>query len=327
MLVETLITYFKAGNKTKKTPSGWISGNARCCQYNGHSADNRGRGGIIANPQGGISYHCFNCGFKATWAPGHLLSYKMKKLLSWLGVPDHEINKIALDIFRNNNGVEVERRTTLLPSFKEIDLPKDSIRISEIIEFNENNIPVIDFIAKRNLTLDDTDYYWSSNKQYQDRLIIPFYYETKIVGWTARTYHSDKHPKYISERQPGYVYGLDCQTYNKDIVVVCEGEIDAIHVQGCSLGGSEVSEQQKMMLEQLNKRIVVVPDRDKSGSRLVQTSIENKWSVSLPDWNKQVNDISDAVSIYGRLYTLYSIVKSAEDSPLKIKLRAKKWFP
>ena len=37
-------------------------------------------------------------------------------------------------------------------------------------------------------------------------------------------------------------------------------------------------------------------------------------------------DIGDAVNKYGRLYTLYSIANTAEDSALKIRLKAKKWF-
>ena len=46
----------------------------------------------------------------------------------------------------------------------------------------------------------------------------------------------------------------------------------------------------------------------------------------MPEWSSEVNDIGEAVSKYGRLYTLYSIANVAEDSPLKIRLRAKKWF-
>jgi hypothetical protein len=46
----------------------------------------------------------------------------------------------------------------------------------------------------------------------------------------------------------------------------------------------------------------------------------------MPDWDVEINDISDAVAKYGRLYTLYSIVSAAESSPLKIRLKAKRWF-
>ena len=80
------------------------------------------------------------------------------------------------------------------------------------------------------------------------------------------------------------------------------------------------------MLNRLQKQIIVVPDRDKAGSKLVEQAIDYGWSVSLPEWNQEINDVGDAVSKYGRLYALHSIVTAAEESPLKIRLRAKKWF-
>ena len=69
-----------------------------------------------------------------------------------------------------------------------------------------------------------------------------------------------------------------------------------------------------------------MPDRDSAGSKLVERAIELGWSVSLPDWPTGLNDISDVVDTHGRLYALHTIASSAEDSALKIRLRAKKWF-
>jgi len=81
-----------------------------------------------------------------------------------------------------------------------------------------------------------------------------------------------------------------------------------------------------MLLNRLQKQIIVVPDRDSAGKKLVEQAIDLGWSVSLPEWPSEITDIGEAVSKYGRLYTLYSIANVAEDSPLKIRLRAKKWF-
>jgi DNA primase len=181
-------------------------------------------------------------------------------------------------------------------------------------------------MAARNLNVDDTDYYWSPSLGYRDRLIIPFYYEGRVVGWTARSITPDKKPKYLTEVQPGFVYGLDEQRHTKVFAIVCEGQIDAIHVEGCALGGSEISDQQAMLLNRLQKQIIVVPDRDPAGKKLVERAIELGYSVSMPNWASDINDIGDAVDKYGRLYTLHSIATSADDSPLKIRLRAKKWF-
>jgi len=76
----------------------------------------------------------------------------------------------------------------------------------------------------------------------------------------------------------------------------------------------------------LNKEIVVVPDRDHAGNKLVEDAISRGWGVSMPEWDQSITDVGDAVDKYGRLYALYSIAAKAETSPLKIRLRAKKWF-
>ena len=299
--------------------------NAPCCHNNGNTTDTRGRGGLISEGDV-ISYHCFNCGYKASWQPGRSLSYKFKKLLEWCNTPDSEISKLALDVMRINEGVEVAERKIELPTFETVPLTTDAVKIVDIKDFNKFSIAVLEYMAARNLNLDDTDYYWSPSLGYRDRLIIPFYYEKRIVGWTARTITEDKKPKYLTETQPGFVYGLDEQSYNKVFAIVCEGQVDAIHIDGCALGGSEINDQQAMLLNRLAKDIIVVPDRDSAGSKLVERAIELGWGVSLPEWSQEVNDIGDAVSKYGRLYTLYSIANAAESSPLKIRLRAKKWF-
>jgi len=324
---ETVLTYLPS--KRKQTPSGWLSFNAPCCHHNGHSADTRGRGGLISNPDGGVSYHCFNCGFKASWQPGRNFSHKMRKLLQWTGAPDDIINKVALEVMRENEGVEAQTRIAELPTFNTVPLPDDAVPISKVVDSNEISehlYKVLEYMASRNLNLDDTDYYWSPSLGYRDRLIIPFYYEGRVVGWTGRSILADKKPKYLTEVQPGFVYGLDEQGYNKVFAIVCEGQLDAIHVEGCALGGSEISDQQAMLLNRLQKDIIIIPDRDKAGSKLVERAIELGYSVSMPDWAEDINDIGDAVQRYGRLYTLHSIAMHADESPLKIRLRAKKWF-
>ena len=320
---DTITAHLPAKRKT--TPSGWTSFNAPCCQHNGNTADTRGRGGLISEGDT-VSYHCFNCGYKASWQPGRPVSQKLRKLLQWMNCSDDDITRLTFDVMRLNEGVEVAERKIELPTFETVPLPPDAVKIADITEFNKFSIAVVEYMAQRGLNLDDTDYYWSPSLAYRDRLIIPFYYEKRIVGWTARTITADKQPKYLMEVQPGFVYGLDEQSYNKVFAIVCEGQVDAIHVDGCALGGSEINDAQALLINKLNKDILVVPDRDHAGKKLVEDAISRGWGVSLPEWDQDVNDIGDSVDKYGRLYTLYSIASAAETSPLKIRLRAKKWF-
>ena len=323
IVAEIVLTYIPP--KRKKTPSGWISFNAPCCQHNGQSVDTRQRGGVIQEGDN-VSYHCFNCGFKASWQPGRQVSHKLRKLLQWMNAPDDVINKLALTVMQENEGIQIKKSIVELPKFNTVPLPDDAVKIANIVEFNKHSMAVLEYMSARNLNLDDTDYYWSPSLGYRDRLIVPFYYEKRIVGWTARTIQSDKQPKYMSEQQPGFVYGLDEQGPNKVFTIVCEGPLDAIHIDGIALLGSEIKDQQVMLINRLNKDVIVVPDRDEAGAKLIEEAIDLGWGVSMPDWGDDINDIGEAVNKHGRLYALHKIVSAAETSPLKIRLKEKKWF-
>ncbi len=323
IVAEIVLTYIPP--KRKKTPSGWISFNAPCCQHNGQSVDTRQRGGVIQEGDN-VSYHCFNCGFKASWQPGRQVSHKLRKLLQWMNAPDDVINKLALTVMQENEGIQIKKSIVELPKFNTVPLPDDAVKIANIVEFNKHSMAVLEYMSARNLNLDDTDYYWSPSLGYRDRLIIPFYYEKRIVGWTARTIQSDKQPKYMSEQQPGFVYGLDEQGPNKVFTIVCEGPLDAIHIDGIALLGSEIKDQQAMLINRLNKDVIVVPDRDEAGAKLIEEAIDLGWGVSMPDWGDDINDIGEAVNKHGRLYALHKIVSASETSPLKIRLKEKKWF-
>lgn len=322
---ETLLSLISG--KSKVTPSGWTSFNAPCCHHLGHSPDSRMRGGILESADV-ISYHCFNCSYKASWQPGRPLSYKMKKLMSWMGASDDVITKLSFEVLRINEGIEVETRIVGIPSFEEKSLPEDSRLITDDpCDENRYITKVKEYMSSRKLWVDQGyDYYWSPNIGYRDRVIIPFYYKGKSVGWTARTVHNNTKTKYLLEKQPGFVFNLDQQTPNKVFCIVSEGVLDAIHIDGAALLTNEISDQQSMFLNKLNKEIIVVPDRDKAGQNLIERSIDLGYSVSMPDWKEGIKDISDAVISYGRLYTLHSIVSAAESSPLKIRLKEKKWF-
>jgi hypothetical protein len=218
IVAETVLTYIPA--KRKVTPSGWIGFNAPCCIHNGETRDTKSRGGVIQEADN-ISYHCFNCGFKCSWQPGRNFSWKMRKFLEWIGTPDDVINKVALDVMRLNEGVEAKERIAQLPSFSSVPLPEDAVRMQDITDHTKQSVNVLEYMAKRNLNLDDTNYYWSPSLAYRDRFIIPFYYEKRIVGWTARSIIPNKNPKYLTEVQPGFVYGLDEQGFNKTFAIVC----------------------------------------------------------------------------------------------------------
>jgi plasmid stability protein len=317
LIADTLLTFLPA--KRKQTPSGWISFNAPCC------SDKRQRGGFIMNAGDAVSYHCFNCGFKASWQPGRTISQKMNKLMRLLNMPDDIISQLRLEALRLNENSNAEVRQ-VIPTFEARALPPDTRPINDWLdEMPEKIVPILEYIAERKLYLDYYNFHWTPKIGFSNRLIVPFYKDGVCVGYTARSVNDVK-PKYISEQQPGYVFNLDAQHNDREFVIVCEGPFDAISIDGCALLGAEIKDSQNWLLKQLGKEIILVPDRDHEGPRTVEQAIEFGWTVSMPDWPDGVKDVNDAYIKLGRLATLWMIIESKESNSLKIQLRAKKWF-
>lgn len=322
LIIDTVVTHLPP--KRKATPSGWISFNAICCHHNGTNVDRRSRGGLMVTE--GVSYHCFNCGFKASWQPGRPLSVKFKKFLQWLGVQDSVVNKCSLESLRLKDDTDKKYDQTLLPVFIDKALPMGSRPLTEWIKDpSEELIPVLEYITNRGLDINDYNWYWTNEDGFQNRLIIPFYSNNRIVGYTARLTRDGK-VKYISEQQPGYVFNLDRQTYDRKFVLVTEGPIDAICLDGVAVMSNDIGPRQAAQITQLQREVILVPDRDEAGLKMIEQAVELGWSVSMPDWPDGVKDVNDAVRLYGRIYTLLTIVNNKESMPLKIQLRMKKWI-
>jgi hypothetical protein len=326
LIADTLLQYLPS--KRKHTPSGWISFNAVCCD------DKRQRGGFIVNDGDAVSYHCFNCGFKCSWQPGRHISQKMNKFMRDLIIPDDIISQLRLEALRLDDTSTTEIRS-VIPKFEKRALPMDAISFEELDTFLK--LPDGDYAVPTKFTeayaylidrkIDPWSYpfYWTNKVGFNNRIIIPFLYNNEIVGWTARAINDAK-PKYISEQQPGYVFNLDRQHNNREFVIVCEGPFDAISIDGCALLGAEIKDSQNWLLKQLNKEIILVPDKDHEGPRTIAQALEYGWSVSMPDWPEGIKDVNDAVVKLGRLATLYLITSAKESNTLKIQLKAKKWF-
>lgn len=315
-IIDTVFNYLPY--KRRQTPSGWVSFNAVCC------LDKRYRGGVIVDGDA-VSYHCFNCGFKASWQPGRTISAKMRKLLVLLNVPDDLISKMSLEALKYHDETPIKHISNI-PNFETRTLPRGAELIGSFLDDPPDEIiPVLEHCEKRKLNLNDYDFYWTPEEGFNNRLIIPFYYKGRIVGYTARRI-DDGRPKYLSEQQPGYVFNLDNQNTDRQFIILCEGPIDAIMLDGIAVMGTDINSAQYELITQLRKEIIVVPDRDSAGSKLVTAALNYNWNVSFPDWDDSIKDINDAVIKYGKLSTLISIKKYAVSSEIKIKLISKDWF-
>lgn len=332
LIQNTILTSLPAGRK--KTPSGWISFNAPCCVYNGETADKKKRGGIMTSADGTVSYHCFNCGFKASYVIGRKLAYKMRQFMGYIGIPDDTIRKLAIEAMREEEGV-VKYEKKKFVTFKKKELPKHTRLLGEWLEeYTVGTMPteqqnkidnLLNYLAGRGIGADWYDFMYSSDKHWDvdKRLLIPFYWRGDVVGFTGRLFDKSNKVKYYTDVQPGYVFNMDAQDWTRKFVIVTEGPFDAISVSGVSILGSEINDTQRELIDGLGRQVIIVPDRDAPGEKLINQAIEFGWSVAFPEWDKTVGDVADAVLKYGRLFTIQSILKTTETSKLKIDLKRK----
>ena len=332
LIQNTILTSLPAGRK--KTPSGWISFNAPCCVHNGETADKKKRGGLMTSADGTVSYHCFNCGFKASYVIGRKLAYKMRQFMGYIGIPDDTIRKLAIEAMREEEG-DVKYQKKKFVTFKKKELPRHTRSLGEWLEEytvgtmtteQQNKIDnLLNYLAGRGIGADWYDFMYSSDKHWEvdKRLLIPFYWRGDVVGFTGRMFEQSDKVKYYTDVQPGYVFNMDAQDWTRKFVIVTEGPFDAITVSGVSILGSEINETQRELIDALGRQVIVVPDRDAPGEKLINQAIEFGWSVAFPEWDKTVGDVADAVLKYGRLFTIQSILKTTERSKLKIDLKRK----
>jgi hypothetical protein len=302
--------------KRKQTSSGWTSFNAPCCVHRGDTQDKRSRGGIKPNTDGSWSYHCFNCGYTASFVLGRNLTFKARKLLEWMNVPQEEIERINLESLKHKSikGLLGERQAILTTlqniAFEDRDLP---------VTTQPLNDAAIEYLQNRCIPL---DYPFLYKTMPRPGVVIPFTYENQVVGHTTR-FLDNRTPRYIQDIQPGYVFGTDLQKDTWQSVIVVEGVFDALSINGLAVLHAEINDAQVRLIRSLGRDVIVVPDQDEAGMKLVDRAVELGWAVSMPDWPEDVKDVNDAVIRWGRLATLLTIMQAKETSKIKIELRKK----
>ena len=301
--------------RSNKTPSGWVTFDCPVC------SDNRKRAGVISNGAK-ISFNCFNCGHKTGWSPNPYMGKKYKDLAMRLGATTADVHAVQVEMLKFSDDLQESEGTNYvynLSKFGTVELPEGVQTIDSL----EDGNALKEYARQRGLLgiyplLHFNDI---ANKK---RVIVPFTYNSEIVGWTGRHIAPpDKQtPKYLHKLQPGYVFNVDAFADNeREIVIVTEGVFDAILVDGVSILGNTITPEQAHLIDRLGKRVIVCPDRDSAGKELIEQALELDWEISFPPWHVDVKDAADAVARYGRLLTVASIIKYATDNKIKSQVK------
>jgi hypothetical protein len=313
--------------RAKSSPSGWTSFNAPCCQHRGHSPDTRKRAGIRFDGNG-IVYNCFNCKFTTGWQPGSSIGEKMKTLCRWLGASEDTIKELVFEALKTEGDEYQPTAYQTQLTFEDKPLPEGAMPLLEWVNskyWKDISLEVelvIAYVVSRGYDPFDGNFHWSPVSGYESRVIIPFKWEGRIVGNTARKVTNGK-PKYLSDQHPHFVFNFDQQKENQRYIFVCEGPFDALAVDGVALLTNEIAEQQSRIINSLGAEVIVIPDQDRAGLVLFDRAAELGWSVAMPNWDPDVKDTADAVLRYGKLFVLVDAIKTAQQGQIKINMAKK----
>lgn len=334
--------------KSSRTPSGWIKFNAVCCVHNGESVDTKGRGGILYDHAGSVTYNCFNCKFKTSWKPGRSLPIKMKSLMFWLGATTDEVKRISYQIWKIKQTFEQQNTTnenkiekTKFIGFEEVPLPDNAHSFKYWLE--KPIVPIdckraIEYVLQRGEYLLNYDFYWTPKdinepnrpkKDMPKRIIMPIMFRGKNIGWVARRF--DNGPsRYINNEKanPAMLFNPDAiYAIGRKYIIVVEGPFDSLALDCVGALGSTLNMEQVNWLESSGKEIIVLPDMHHTGRPLVEVAKLRNWYVSFPKWDKHIKDSSEAVLAYGRLATLQMVLDGMTKNHLKIDIEMERYMP
>ena len=320
--------------KTRQSSGGWLSFNCPCCIDQGEArSDTRMRGGLKTEGDL-VSYHCFNCGITASHRKGHVINKNFVKFMRLLGVPESEIKRLQIESIRDKELSEgpwvftSRNQTTRIPSFPGMELPENSETLDNIL--NKETPPEGAIMAAKYLL--DRGVYDSVEKLgalvagafgFKNRIIFPFTQGDRVVGYTGRDFTGKSESKYMTKQPKDFLYNSDKIKEDKEFLIVVEGTIDAAVLDCVAIMSNEASQKQIDYINQFKGEVIVCPDRDNAGKKLIYQAQENGWSVSFPIWEEHIKDAADSVNEYGKLYTLKSIIDGRISNSTKISVKTR----
>jgi hypothetical protein len=324
------------GRPKRHSNNGWTNYCCPMCVLLGHSRPDRFFRFGIKFGIDEVRVYCFNCRFATGYRLGLPLRMRMRSLLEQLGVSERDVKLLAHWAARISHEVAIDpalqKDLQVLPQFDDIDMPQDAKSLQEWADLDCNDpdyIAAVEYLLSRGETAATaTTYFWTPCEKLRHRLIIPCYQNHRIIGWIGRAVSSEIEPRYHRQSPSNFLFNVDLlRAPHRPYVFVVEGVFDALCIEGVSALGGTLTDQQIAWINQSEKQIVVVPDRDRAGLDLIEIAIAQGWWVATPCygahqwWDNDIKDAAAAVERYGKLVTLQSIIATKTQDPGKIRQR------
>jgi hypothetical protein len=248
---------------------------------------------------------CHNCGW---------YSSPYNWIVKVTGLNFKEIKKDLenTDNFVLTNNIKVEKEEVK----KTESLPSDSINLfdSEQTDYYKQNHVVtkcLELIKSRKLDTavnrPQSLFVSLKDKVHENRLIVPFYDDNKIIFYQTRTVIPDENrPKYLSKvGSEKSLYGINNISANIEYIFITEGPIDAMFIQnGVAVAGINESktknftdlQQRQLAGFPLHKKIWVLDNQWNDNTSKIKTKnlLDIGETVFLwPEFLKQYKDINE----------------------------------
>lgn len=256
-----------------------------------------------------LQFNCPFCdddGFHAAWhsGTGVMSCFRCGKL---------SVTKTCSSLF-GLTAKELDRvhvKTTVEPGEEVVEWNK---KITEV-ELPLNTYPVSEwrmasnYIKNRGLSPFNNSIYCTTHlSNYPFRIIIPIYYEGKLISWQGRTY-MDQEPKYLNLSDHKQRFPMKQTFYNwtllEEEVVLCEGIFDVWsgkllypELHFIASFGKQLTERQLSMLSS-RKKVWLALDKE-AGTRKEVRKIRKQLTtmgVEVENLDFEGNDLNDALKI------------------------------
>lgn len=275
---------------------------------------------------GEIGYNCFNCGYGARYEEmGGDISRKMRRVLTSCGVDDSEISNVVNSSFfgerKKEEKITLEALKKVNTTTPTIKLPPNSYPLGETEEFPVYQIKLIEYLDSRKIDLAKYKFFFSLEKRFIDRVIIPFYRHGELIFWQARAIDPNEKTRYDSpfNSKEAVLFNFDeLYSYSNLPLFVTEGAFDAMMFDGIAILGSKLNDAKIELLRKSKRRLIFVIDKDKTGGNLAKQAIDNGWEITFtPDGTK---DINQSVVRFGKTWTALQLMKNVPKNNTEAKL-------
>lgn len=322
-VVDAVVSYEEVDHK------GW---NKVYCQVCGDGSRTQGpRGGWLFENED-CFYNCFNCGIGGAFTPENdiFMSRDMRTIFDAFGIQSRDYGKVLYRL-RGSKGKEFIPK---IKSREEVDRDKAfQAMVASHMEMPDYLVPLLDVLDKpigvackilleeKCISPDAYPFYVSigktSSKDQQnkinakvmmDRLVIPIFYDKKLLVLQGRDLTGKSKKKYVNIGEISTaVYGLDRLTDSHEQIYVTEGFFDAFHLNGVATITNKLYKNQLDVLNSYDKPKIVVPDRGGDSNALLHKALDIGWGFSAPKALENCKDVTESVKKYGRLFTCYHI--------------------